>query len=185
MDRVGYSLASATPPRVSRSRRAPAAGCRVRKTERGEASRRARKRDGEHAAPACLILESEPLIRNPGSQSRARRRYKPFAGHGYDGRRPGPATRRRGAHSTPRHVTPRANKSASTRSDTGRSSSLLRSPRSIAPGSSFLDHPSMFPRYLDHAGSCTREDPSWTKSSLWKSSLPGNFSSALGESLLI
>ncbi|KYM97218.1 hypothetical protein ALC62_12085, partial [Cyphomyrmex costatus] len=66
------------------------AGCRVRKTERAEASRRARERDGEHAAPACLILESELLIRNPGSQSRARRRYKPFAGHGYDdGRRPG------------------------------------------------------------------------------------------------
>lgn len=40
--------------------------------------------------------------------------------HGHDGRRPGLATRRRGAHSThsreSRHVTPRANKSASTRS---------------------------------------------------------------------
>jgi len=160
VDRVGYSLISAT-PRVSRSRRAPA-GCRVRKTERSEASRRARKRDGEYAAPACLILESEPLIRNPGSQSRARRRYKPFAGHGYDGRRPGLATRRRGAHST--HDTLlRKPTSQHPRGPTPAGLRLFFAPRSIAPGSSFLNHLSMFPRYLDHAGSCTREDPSWTK----------------------
>lgn len=181
--KVGYSLVSAT-PRVSRSRRAPA-GCWVRKTERAEASRRARERDGEHAAPACLILESEPLIRNPGSQSRARRRYKPFAGHGHDGRRPGLATRRRRVHSThsreSRHVIPQANKSASTRSDTGRYLPVpyfaLDRSSILVPGSSVVVF-ALLRDLLDHAGSYARQDRSRMKVHRESSD---DFSSILGE----